>query len=308
VTPLQGRRVVVTRAAGQAGRLVERLRAAGAEVVELPTVVAEPLADRAALDAALASLDGYDWLVLTSANGAAALGPPHTSPKTVRLTSRARADGSPLPLAGTRVRVGAAPSRREGDEGVLASAEPAPLCHPEPSEGSHPSPSGGYPPEGEGTRPRLAAVGPATASALTGLGWPAPWTPSRPNGRALAEELPVRPGERVLLLRSDLADPALPAALAGRGARVDEVVAYRTVPRPAPLADPPEADAYVLMSPSAVDGLVNALGGAARLAGKTIVAAGPTTAAHLARLGLPAVQADAPTPDAIVDALAAVPA
>jgi uroporphyrinogen-III synthase len=157
-------------------------------------------------------------------------------------------------------------------------------------------------------RPRLAAVGPATAEALRRLGWPTPWTPSRPNGRALGEELPVQAGERVLLLRSDRADPALADALAGRGARVYDVVAYRTVARQGRVGEPPEADAYVVMSPSAVDGLVDALGGAARLAGKTIVAAGPTTAAHLARLGLPAVQAGAPTPEGIVDALAGVPA
>jgi uroporphyrinogen-III synthase len=71
--PLAGRRVLVTRAAHQAGKLSEALRALGAEPVEVPVVEIQPPASFALLDEALRRIDAYDWLVLTSANAAQAL-------------------------------------------------------------------------------------------------------------------------------------------------------------------------------------------------------------------------------------------
>ncbi len=69
--PLFGRRVVVTRTREQASQLAIALRAAGAEPVEVPVIeVVEPLDGGAALRAAAARLDAYDWVVLTSPNGA----------------------------------------------------------------------------------------------------------------------------------------------------------------------------------------------------------------------------------------------
>jgi uroporphyrinogen-III synthase/uroporphyrinogen III methyltransferase/synthase len=82
--PLGGRRVLVTRAAHQSGKLSEELRALGAEPVEVPVLEIRPPADFAPLDRALHSLDSYHWLILTSAN-------------TVRaLADRAKSLGSPL--------------------------------------------------------------------------------------------------------------------------------------------------------------------------------------------------------------------
>jgi uroporphyrinogen III methyltransferase/synthase len=70
--PLSGKRVLVTRAREQASALSERLRAEGAEPVEFPTIRIEPPADDyATLDAALAGLHRYHWVVFTSANGVA---------------------------------------------------------------------------------------------------------------------------------------------------------------------------------------------------------------------------------------------
>ena len=69
--PLFGQTVVVTRPEGQASVLAERLRAAGAEAVVLPVIeIEEPADGGAALTAALDDLGAYDWLVVTSANGA----------------------------------------------------------------------------------------------------------------------------------------------------------------------------------------------------------------------------------------------
>jgi uroporphyrinogen III methyltransferase/synthase len=67
--PLFGKRVVVTRARGQAGSLGEGLRALGAAVVELPTIELVAPTDCGPLDAALARLPSYDWLLFTSVNG-----------------------------------------------------------------------------------------------------------------------------------------------------------------------------------------------------------------------------------------------
>jgi uroporphyrinogen III methyltransferase/synthase len=65
--PLFGRRVVVTRAAAQAGTLRDALGALGADVLELPALRIEPL-DIAALRAAVARISEYDWVVVTSQN------------------------------------------------------------------------------------------------------------------------------------------------------------------------------------------------------------------------------------------------
>ena len=71
--PLAGRRVLVTRAAHQAGKLSEGLRAKGAEPVEVPVLEIFPPEDFEPLDRALRQLDEYDWLILTSANAVRAL-------------------------------------------------------------------------------------------------------------------------------------------------------------------------------------------------------------------------------------------
>jgi uroporphyrinogen III methyltransferase/synthase len=69
--PLFGQRILVTRTRQQAGALSARLRALGADAIELPTVCLEPPDDWEPLDAAIASLSSFDWLVFTSANGVA---------------------------------------------------------------------------------------------------------------------------------------------------------------------------------------------------------------------------------------------
>jgi len=67
--PLFGRRIVTTRAKGQADALTSRLKALGADVIEIPTIEIQPAADYGPLDRALSELASYDWLIFTSANG-----------------------------------------------------------------------------------------------------------------------------------------------------------------------------------------------------------------------------------------------
>lgn len=69
--PLFGRTVVVTRTAEQAGELSGRLRRLGAGVLEVPTIaVTEPADGGTALRDAVARVADYEWVVLTSPNGA----------------------------------------------------------------------------------------------------------------------------------------------------------------------------------------------------------------------------------------------
>ncbi len=67
--PLFGKRIVVTRAREQAESLAARLRALGADAIEMPCIEIRPAADYGPLDCAIARLDSYDWLIFTSANG-----------------------------------------------------------------------------------------------------------------------------------------------------------------------------------------------------------------------------------------------
>ncbi|HLY16419.1 MAG TPA: uroporphyrinogen-III C-methyltransferase, partial [Bryobacteraceae bacterium] len=67
--PLFGQRIVVTRARGQAEALSSKLRALGAEAIELSTIEILPALDYEPLDHAIANLGAYDWLIFTSANG-----------------------------------------------------------------------------------------------------------------------------------------------------------------------------------------------------------------------------------------------
>jgi uroporphyrinogen-III synthase len=71
--PLAGRRILVARARHQAGQLSEKLRALGAEVVEIPAIEIVPPSSYAELDWALGNLPQYQWLIVTSANGVRAL-------------------------------------------------------------------------------------------------------------------------------------------------------------------------------------------------------------------------------------------
>jgi uroporphyrinogen III methyltransferase/synthase len=69
--PLFGQRVLVTRTREQASLLSARLRALGAEAIELPAIRIAPPEDWQGLDQAIAGLADYDWIVFTSVNGVA---------------------------------------------------------------------------------------------------------------------------------------------------------------------------------------------------------------------------------------------
>jgi hydroxymethylbilane synthase len=110
---------------------------------------------------------------------------------------------------------------------------------------------------------RWAGIGNVTRAVLEREGVDLLFQPARSTSAAMAEELPVVPGDRILLVRGDLASPGLPSMLRARGAVVDDVIAYRTIEGPAssgPLLhrafrDGP-LDAAVFTSGSTVRGLL----------------------------------------------------
>ncbi|MGH2447733.1 MAG: uroporphyrinogen-III synthase [Chloroflexota bacterium] len=66
--PLTGKRVLLTRAAGENGELRERLKSVGAKVREMPLIAIELPLDLAPLDQALRTVSSFDWIAFTSGN------------------------------------------------------------------------------------------------------------------------------------------------------------------------------------------------------------------------------------------------
>ena len=77
---------------------------------------------------------------------------------------------------------------------------------------------------------RVAVVGPGTAGAFRDLiGRGASFVPSGYSAEHLGAELPITPGERIIVPGSARSRPTLATALRARGAEVDVVASYTTV-------------------------------------------------------------------------------
>jgi uroporphyrinogen III methyltransferase/synthase len=112
--PLDGRTIVVTRAAAQAQRFTQLLEAAGARVLEAPAIVIVPPASWEPLDTALDALETFTWIIFTSINGVAMVDR--------RLPARGRAWSA---LAGRRVAaIGPATADALAEHGVRADLVP----------------------------------------------------------------------------------------------------------------------------------------------------------------------------------------
>ena len=241
-------RVLVTRPAAGADRLVAALVSRGLAPIAIPTIEIHPVEAGGELDAAVLRAGEASWIAVTSASGAAAV-----------LDAAARL-------------------------GVdLAAA-------------------------------RWAAIGAATRSELVARGMRVSFTPSAANGETLAAELPVAPGDTILLPRADIADGGLVAALEARGARVRAVVAYRTHEAPEASRERLRAlfaggdlEAIVFTSGSTIRGLVALLGSAhGDLARKALACCiGETTAAVALEAGFERViTAPGATPLDLADRIA----
>lgn len=146
---------------------------------------------------------------------------------------------------------------------------------------------------------RIAAIGAATRDALRSYGMRVDAMPNRAMAEAIPAALGDVAGMRILLPRSDIARPELPATLRAGGATVDEVIAYRTVAT----SNAPDlarqirngcVDAITFASGSAVRAFAAAVRPAIDLSDgwsdanrPRIVAIGPVTATSAAELSIP---------------------
>jgi uroporphyrinogen III methyltransferase / synthase len=150
----------------------------------------------------------------------------------------------------------------------------------------------------------VAAMGPGTARAFREHGIEADIVPRRSVAEGMVEALADVPLRRVLLARGKDGRDVLPDALRERGAEVDVVALYETVPEALSeeqRAAVSSADYVTFTSASTVRYLgVDALGGA------KVASIGPATSAELRAHGRePDLEADPHTPDGLVDALLA---
>ncbi|HEY6222744.1 MAG TPA: uroporphyrinogen-III synthase [Gemmatimonadales bacterium] len=141
-------------------------------------------------------------------------------------------------------------------------------------------------------RLRIAAVGPGTADAVASRGAAVDFLPSQFLGEQLGRELAPVEGLGVLLPRAAQGREELAVELKRRGARVDEVVVYDTLPArvdPQALRDLERGvDVATFTSPSTVENFFTLLGGRATgvLSGATVACIGPVTAAAARARGL----------------------
>ena len=153
----------------------------------------------------------------------------------------------------------------------------------------------------------VAAIGPGTAAALRARGVEPDIVPDRAVAEGLVEALSGTPVRRALLARGAEGRDVLPDALRERGAHVDVVALYETVPEPlsdGTLAAAKAADYVLFTSASSVRFFTDAAGADALTAGPRLASIGPATSAALRELGAaPDLEADPHTPDGLVDAL-----
>jgi len=161
--------------------------------------------------------------------------------------------------------------------------------------------------------PLVGVVARATGDEAAGAGFSVDYISSRPLGVALVEELSRQlKAKKVLLPRSNRANPDVVIALEKLDATVTEVIAYQTISVEAQdkgaIAKAMSADAVLFFSPSAVAGF-DAVCGAGKLAefsaSGVILASGPVTLAALHSRGITRAHASKePSVARIVEALA----
>ena len=149
----------------------------------------------------------------------------------------------------------------------------------------------------------VAAIGPATARALRDRGIVPDVVPAEAVSESLLAALGDVGGRRVLVATAEGARDVLPAGLRERGAHVDVVHLYRTVPEPVDADAVRSADLITFTSSSTVASLAAVLGDGA-LDGLRAASIGPVTSAALREHGIePAAEADPHTVEGLVAAV-----
>ena len=119
---LQGVRVLVTRPAHQAGRLIELIEQAGGEAVLFPTMEIGPPRDPAALQRIIQRLDGFDMAIFVSPNAVTRtmelIGSCHNLPPRLQLACVGQGSARALQQLGCRQVI--APTTKFDSEALLA--------------------------------------------------------------------------------------------------------------------------------------------------------------------------------------------
>jgi len=135
----------------------------------------------------------------------------------------------------------------------------------------------------------IAAIGPATAHALEAHGVAVTLIPDEYVAESIVASIGDVRGQRILLPRADIAREALALELRQRGAVVDEIAAYRTLPAqpdPSGLAELQRGvDVITFTSSSTVRNFVALVGQEAILSHTLIACIGPITANTARELG-----------------------
>ncbi|HEV2288569.1 MAG TPA: uroporphyrinogen-III synthase [Candidatus Acidoferrales bacterium] len=276
--PLAGKRIVITRAAGQSEGLRIMLRTAGAQVIELPCVEFREVSDADPLDQVIRSLNQFDWLFFTSQNA-------------VRFFARRMRtlNLAPAPPGSRHHRVaaiGPATAEAAANEGFSVDFVPP-----------------------AGTGRTFAANFKDCVRSVAGM---EARNPAVEFVQGLAGMKILVPRSDLALRERAAADWM--EVLEEAGAKVTPVVAYRTS-MPESLAGPAMngilqngADCFIFASPSAFQNFAKAIDSEAlrQFGTKSAFAAiGPTTAAAIRVSGLPcAIEATESNSNALIDAIA----
>lgn len=236
--PLAGRRILVTRAAHQAGKLSEALRELGAEPVEVPVLEIRPPESFDPLDRALRQLGVYNWLIFTSANAVRTL---------VERIAAVGVRTGPLPSLKVAA-VGAATARAAQDVGFPVTFVPESYVAESLVEGllARRRAASGRDGPGQTNEPGLdfsraenarkereALPHEGETGFVTGHDFSCAESAEQER-RALAPAAAFA-GQRILIARAAIARDVIPDAFRAAGARVEVVDAYRNVlPEAAP--------------------------------------------------------------------------
>ena len=276
---LAGTTVLLPRSPERAAPLAARLRAQGATVLVSPAIERAPIEDTAAMDAAVADLARFAWVVVTSVNAID------------ELTAGAARRGRTLAELSERARTGA----HAGSGTRWAAVGPATRRALE-AAGVHVDLEAGV----NSARGLLAAFDALADAPDHGS-----------EARAASDERAADATRRVLLPQGDLAKPTMADGLRDRGWDPHVVTAYRTVshtlsPEVVDAWRTGEVDVVVLTSGSVAREVAAQLGADPHVAG---VAIGEPTAeaAHAVGLRIDAVATQA-TDDALAEAVLRVAA
>jgi uroporphyrinogen-III synthase len=291
VPSLAHKRILVTRTRHQASELAAQLEALGAIPVLIPTIEIIPPETYAPLDAALAQLDTFDWLLFTSVNAVEVF---HQR-RNLQSTEAPPAPTSNTPTPNTLTPNTPTPGAPCPDSRTWASTQPK------------------IPPSKP--NPKIAVIGPATARAVESIGLAVDLVPPQYIAESLSAALiPHAPNSRMLLIRATEARDHLPESLTAAGAHLTIAPAYRnqippdSIPALQSLFSHPAhyPDAITFTSASTARNLFTLLETANLTlpSGITLASIGPITSQTLLDLGhQPTVEATEPTIPALIQAL-----